>query len=30
MARGNQGQAIFTDDLDRQFWLKTLGQALGQ
>ena len=27
MARGNQGQAIFTDDQDRQVWLKTLGQA---
>jgi hypothetical protein len=27
MARGNQGQAIFTDDQDRQVWLKTLGQT---
>jgi hypothetical protein len=27
MTRGNRGQAIFTDDLDRQVWLKTLGQA---
>jgi hypothetical protein len=29
MARGNQGQAIFTGDQDRQVWRKTLGQALG-
>jgi REP element-mobilizing transposase RayT len=27
MARGNQGQAIFADDLDRQTWLRTLDQA---
>jgi len=27
MARGNQGQAIFTDDQDRQVWLKTLVQT---
>jgi len=27
MARGNQGQAIFADDPDRQAWLRTLGQA---
>ena len=27
MARGNQGQAIYADDLDRQAWLQTLGQA---
>ncbi len=27
MARGNQGQAIFADDLDRRVWLMTLGEA---
>ncbi len=27
MARGNQGQAIFCDDKDRQRFLETLGQA---
>ena len=27
MARGNQGQAIFADDLDRQVWLETLAEA---
>jgi len=27
MARGNQGQAIFADDLDRKEWLETLAQA---
>ena len=27
MARGNQGQAIFADDEDRQMWLRTLGEA---
>ena len=27
MARDNQGQAIYADDLDRQAWLQTLGQA---
>jgi putative transposase len=27
MARGNQGQLIFADDLDRQAWLETLNQA---
>ena len=27
MARGNQGQAIFADDLDRDTWQKTLGEA---
>jgi REP element-mobilizing transposase RayT len=27
MARGNQGQAIFRDDKDRQRFLETLGQA---
>lgn len=27
MARGNQGRAIFADDLDRQTWLDTLAQA---
>lgn len=27
MARGNQGQAIFADDLDRKVWLETLAEA---
>ena len=27
MARGNQGQAIYADDLDRKVWLETLGEA---
>jgi hypothetical protein len=27
MERGNQGQAILADDLDRQTWIRTLGQA---
>jgi REP element-mobilizing transposase RayT len=27
MARGNQGQAIFADDLDRKRWLETLEEA---
>ena len=27
MARGNQGQAIFADDLDRKLWLETLAEA---
>jgi len=27
MARGNQGQPIFADDVDRKAWLNTLGQA---
>jgi REP element-mobilizing transposase RayT len=27
MARGNQGQAIFADDLDRKVWLETLDEA---
>jgi len=27
MARGNQGQAIFADDLDRQVWLETLAEG---
>jgi putative transposase len=27
MARGNQGQAIFADDLDRKAWLETMGGA---
>ncbi len=27
MARGNQGQAIFADDLDRKLWLETLVEA---
>jgi REP element-mobilizing transposase RayT len=27
MARGNRGRAIFKDDLDRQRWIKTLGEA---
>jgi REP element-mobilizing transposase RayT len=27
MARGNHGQPIFADDLDRTAWLNTLGQA---
>jgi putative transposase len=30
MARGNQGQAIFADDLDRQGWLATLAEACGK
>lgn len=28
MARGNQGQRIFADDLDRKRWLEKLGQAV--
>jgi hypothetical protein len=28
MARGNQGQAIFADDLNREAWLRTLGQVV--
>ena len=28
MARGNQGQKIFADDLDRRRWLETLGEAV--
>ena len=27
MARGNQGEPIFADELDRELWVKTLGQA---
>ena len=27
LARGNQGQAIFADDLDRKVWLETLAEA---
>jgi putative transposase len=27
MARGNQGQVIFADDLDRKVWLETLAEA---
>ena len=27
MARGNQGQAIYADDLDRKVWLETLAEA---
>ena len=27
MARGNQGQTIFADNLDRRVWVKTLGEA---
>ena len=27
MARGNQGEAIFADNLDRRVWVKTLGEA---
>jgi gluconate kinase len=27
MARGNQGQPIFDDDLDRKMWLETLAEA---
>jgi putative transposase len=27
MARGNQGQAIFANDLDRKVWLETLAEA---
>jgi len=27
MARGNPGQSIFANDLDRKSWLNTLGQA---
>jgi putative transposase len=27
MARGNQGRAIYADDLDRKVWLETLGEA---
>jgi REP element-mobilizing transposase RayT len=30
MARGNQGQAIFRDDRDRQRWIATLGEACGK
>ena len=29
MARGNHGRPIFADDLDRNAWLNTLGQASG-
>jgi REP element-mobilizing transposase RayT len=28
MARGNQGEKIFADDLDRKRWLETLGEAV--
>jgi len=28
MARGNQGQVIFADDLDRKVWLETLAVAV--
>lgn len=27
MARGNQGRAVFADDLDRRLWLTTLSEA---
>lgn len=27
MARGNHGQAIYADDLDRKVWLETLAEA---
>ena len=27
MARGNQGQAIYADDRDREVWLETLAEA---
>jgi putative transposase len=27
MARGNQGQPVFADDLDRNLWLQTLGET---
>jgi REP element-mobilizing transposase RayT len=27
MARGNQGRAIYTDDLDRTIWMETLAEA---
>ena len=27
MARGNQGRPIYADDLDRQIWLATVGEA---
>lgn len=27
MARGNQGKAIFADELDRELWVKTLGEV---
>jgi putative transposase len=27
MARGNQGQAVFADALDRRVWLETLAEA---
>jgi REP element-mobilizing transposase RayT len=30
MARGNQGQRIFADDLDRKAWLETLAEACGK
>lgn len=26
MARGNQGRAVFADDLDRRLWLDTLSE----
>ena len=29
MARGNRREKIFLDDTDRQFFLKTLGEACG-
>jgi len=29
MARGNRREAIFSDDVDRRFFLKTLGEACG-
>ena len=29
MARGNRREAIFGDDVDRRFFLKTLGEACG-
>ena len=30
MARGNQGQSIFRDDLDRERFIETLGEACGK
>jgi REP element-mobilizing transposase RayT len=30
MARGNQGQGIFVDDLDRKVWLETVAEGWGK
>jgi hypothetical protein len=30
MARGDHGQAVYVDDLDRRLWLRTLADAVGK